>query len=175
VPDLIALAKGLTAGYLPLAATLASERIFEGFRGGLERTFYHGHSYTGNPLGCAVALESLAIFRDERTLDRVAARAAQLREESQAFWSHPNVGDVRQEGLILAIELVEDRATRRAFDPKKRLAWHISERARAHGLLTRGMVSTLLLMPPLIITPDQLTFAVQALRRALDEVLPHSN
>jgi adenosylmethionine-8-amino-7-oxononanoate aminotransferase len=172
IPDLLALAKGLTGGYLPLAATLATEQIFEGFRGGPERTFFHGHSYTANPLGCVAALTSLQIFRGENTLGGVAKRAAQLQAESSVFWDHPCVGDVRQEGLILAVELVEDFALRRPFDPARRLAWHVSERARAHGLLTRGIGSTLVLMPPLCITSEQLSRSVRALHRALHETLP---
>ena len=110
VPDLIALAKGLTGGYLPMAATIASPEIYAAFLGEYEegKTFYHGHSYTANPLGCAAALASLEIFEEEQTLTRLAHLGPLMERLLQPLWQHPNVGDIRVEGMIAAIELVQD-------------------------------------------------------------------
>lgn len=170
-PDILALAKGLTAGYLPMAATLVNEEIFNGFRGGIERTFFHGHSYTANPLGCAAALANLDIFEEEKTLARIAVLERRLDEWSQIFWQNPHVGDVRREGLILAVELVEDFRSRRPYPWTQRVGYHVCESARKHGLLTRGVGSILILMPPYCVTEEQLETMVQALYRALQECL----
>src|SRR5437773_1138857 len=111
-PDLMCLAKGISGGYLPLAATLASEEVFAAFLGPYEefRAFFHGHTYSGNPLGCAVALASLRLFREERTLERLAPKLARLRERLAAEIAPlEHVGDVRQQGVMVGIELVAER------------------------------------------------------------------
>ena len=174
-PDLVALAKGLTGGYLPLAATLASEEIFEAFLGEYAelKTFFHGHSYTGNALGCAAALASLRIFATEKTLERNAVMAEKLRELTAKFWEHPNVGDVRQEGMICAIELVRDFDSRQPFDFAERIGHRVCEAAQKHGLLTRPIGDVLVLMPPYCVTEAQLEAMVEALWRGVNEVLPH--
>jgi adenosylmethionine---8-amino-7-oxononanoate aminotransferase len=172
-PDLVALAKGLTGGYLPLAATLASPEIFEAFLGEYAelKTFFHGHSYTGNQLGCAAALASLRIFAAEKTLERNAVLAEKLRKLTARFWQHPNVGDVRQEGLICAIELVRDFDSRQPFDFAERIGHRVCEAARHHGLLTRPIGDVLVLMPPYCVTEAQLEAMVEALWQGLYEVL----
>ncbi len=174
-PDLVALAKGLTGGYLPFAATLASPEIFEAFLGEYAelKTFFHGHSYTGNALGCAAARASLKIFATEKTLERNAALEQRLRELTAKFWEHPNVGDVRQEGLICAIELVDDFDSRQPFDFAERVGHRVCEAAQAHGLLTRPIGDVLVLMPPYCVTEEQLGAMVEALWRGVNEVLPH--
>ena len=173
-PDVGALAKGLTGGYLPLAATLAALDIFEAFLGDYAelKTFFHGHSYTGNQLGCAAALASLDIFKTEKTLERNRGQAQHLRTLSAKFWGHPNVGDVRQEGLICAIELVRDFTTREPFPFADRIGHRVCEAARAHGLLTRPIGDVLVLMPPYCVTESQLEAMVDALWRGLHEVIP---
>lgn len=173
-PDLVALGKGLSGGYLPLAATLASGEIFDAFLGeyGEFRAFFHGHSFTANPLACAAALASMEVFEAERTLERLPALADELLLSATKFWDHPNVGDVRQEGLIVAIELVEDFETRRPFPAEARLGHRACEAAKRHGLLTRPILNTLVLMPPLCSTPDQIRAMVDALWRGLCDVLP---
>ena len=173
-PDVVALAKGLTGGYMPLAATVASGEIFDAFLGKYSdfKTFFHGHSYSGNPLGCAAAVASLEILAEEEVLKTMAARAVQLREKSQIFWSHPNVGDVRQEGLICAIELVADFKTRKPFAMEERVGAKVCEEAKKHGLLTRPIGNVLVLMPPYCITEAQLDQAVAALWKGLGEVIP---
>jgi len=173
-PDFIALAKGLTGGYLPVAATITTGEIFDAFLGDYSdlKTFFHGHSYTGNQLGCSVALANLELFQTNGTLGKVRHISEWMKREAQAFWDHPNVGDVRQEGVILAIELVEDFATRRPFDFKKRIGMRICEVAKKHALLTRPIGDVLFLMPPTCITESEVRQMVGALRVALGEVLP---
>jgi len=171
-PDVIALAKGLSGGYLPLAATLVSEEIFRAFDGPLENTFFHGHSYTANALGCAVARTSLALLQDPAEQKRRATLAQNLRELSMDFWKHPHVGDVRQEGTILAVEIVADRLTRRPFPATERRGALICQTAREFGLLTRPIGDVLILMPPYSTTPGELEQMVSALRRALAKEIP---
>jgi adenosylmethionine-8-amino-7-oxononanoate aminotransferase len=173
-PDVVALGKGITGGYLPLGATVASEEIFSAFDGTYSdfRTFFHGHSYSGNQLGCAAARASLRLLEDVHTEEHVRGRAAVLEGLAQRFWQHGNVGDVRCEGMICAIELVEDFASCRRFPAERRAGFHVSEAARRHGLLTRCIGDVLVLMPPYCVTDAQLAQAVEALWRALVEVLP---
>jgi adenosylmethionine-8-amino-7-oxononanoate aminotransferase len=174
VPDLVALAKGLTGGYLPLAATLAGPQIFDAFLGDYSelKTFFHGHSYTGNALGCAAALASLGIFEADRTLQKNIALQKTLAGHLAAFWSHPHVGDVRQEGLIAAIEIVRDFRSRERFPVTERIGHRVCEAARRHGLLTRPVGDVLVLMPPYCSTEAQLGRMAEALWLGLNEVLP---
>jgi adenosylmethionine-8-amino-7-oxononanoate transaminase len=173
-PDVMALAKGLSGGYLPIAATLASRDIFDAFLGefGESKTFFHGHSYTGNALGCAAALANLGIFEKERTLEHNAVLGQVLARGIAQFWDHPNVGDVRREGLICAIEIVREFRTRERFPFEERIGHRVCEAARAHGLLTRPVGDVLVLMPPYCATEEQLARMVEALWRGLNEVLP---
>lgn len=162
VPDLVALAKGLTGGYLPLAATLATERIFSAFLGGLERTFYYGHSYTGNQLGCAAALANLEIFQTERTLEQLPGKICTLTAMLARLRSLDAVAEVRQCGFIAGIEL-------RGFDPAALAGARVCIAARKHGLLTRPIRDVIVLMPPYCITEPQLEQAVEALRLGILE------
>ncbi len=173
-PDLVALGKGLSGGYLPLAATLASGEIFDAFLGKYAefRTFFHGHSYTANPLACAAALANIETFETDQTLERLPGLADILATAAAKFWEHPSVGDVRQEGMILAIELVEDFDSRRPFPAEARLGHRVCEAAKGHGLLTRPILNTLVLMPPLCASPEQIRAMGDSLWRGLCEVLP---
>jgi adenosylmethionine-8-amino-7-oxononanoate aminotransferase len=173
-PDLVALAKGLSGGYLPVAATLASREIFDAFLGDFSelKTFFHGHSYTGNALGCAAALANLKIFETENTLQRNSVLQQSLAQAVAKLWDHPNVGDIRQGGLICAIEIVRDFHTREFFPFTDRIGHRICEAARKHGLLTRPIGDVLVLMPPYCTTEAQLTQMLEALRLALNEILP---
>ena len=173
MPDVLALGKGITGGYLPLAATVASAEIFAAFDGEHSewRTFFHGHSYSGNQLGCAAALASLRLLETVHPMAHVRARGERLRVLAQKFWEHPNVGDVRCEGMICAIEIVEDFATRRSFLAEQRVGFRVSEAARAHGLITRCVGDVLVLMPPYCVSEEQIALAVEALWRALGEVV----
>lgn len=171
-PDVVAVAKGLTGGYLPMAATLVSDEIVQPFMGGLDRTFYHGHSYSGNQLGCAAASANLRLLRRPELLRRTADKIRRLKTLSSLFWDHPNVGDVRQTGLILAVELVHDRCTRQPFQRHLRTGWRVSEAARKFGLLTRPVGDVLLLMPCLAVRTKELETMVEALWDALCSILP---
>ncbi len=165
-PDFVCLAKGLTGGTLPLAATLTTERVFRAFLGRPEetRTFFYGHSYTGNPTGCAAALASLEIFREEECLERLQPKIALLTVLlSKLKEALPGrVTDVRQCGFIAGIDVAGDR--------KPRMGHRVCLAARAHGLLTRPVGDTLVLMPPLCISADQLRAAVAALGSAITDV-----
>lgn len=168
VPDLLALAKGLTGGYLPLAATLATERIFAAFLGAPERTLYYGHSYTASQLGCAAALANLTIFREERVLEMLVPKIARLRELlAELACRQPLIFEVRQCGFIAGIELRRDGVP---FAPEERVGARVCLAARAHGLLTRPILDTLVLLPPYCITEAQLAQCVAALARGIAEV-----
>jgi adenosylmethionine---8-amino-7-oxononanoate aminotransferase len=173
-PDVVALGKGITGGYMPLAATLASDEIHAAFLGEYEefKTFFHGHSYSGNQLGCAVARASLQLLQTTHSEPHRAQLATHLHAAAQCFWQHPNVGDVRCEGMICAIELVKDFATRERFPIGERIGFRVCEAARKHGLLTRNIGDVLVLMPPYCMTPAQIEQAAQALHTALQEILP---
>jgi len=160
VPDFIALAKGLTGGYLPLSATLTTERIFDAFRKP-EHTFYYGHSYTANQLGCAAALASLQVFKDESLLELLPTKVAQFARAVDVFREHPKVLEVRQCGMMAGIEVNSEALV----GPR------ICLEARKHGLLTRPVLNTLVLMPPLCVTHAEMQRMVEALQLALDEVL----
>jgi adenosylmethionine-8-amino-7-oxononanoate aminotransferase len=171
-PDLLCLAKGISGGYLPLAATLATEAVFDAFLGPYEefRSFFHGHTYTGNALGCAVGLASLAVFREERTLERLGPRIARLRERLAADVAPlPHVGDVRQQGVMVGIELVADRATRTPYPPAARVGQRVVRAARARGVVLRPLGGTIVLMPPLAISAAELDRLVDVARDAIAE------
>lgn len=168
IPDFIALAKGLTGGYLPLAATLTSEKVFSAFLGGPERALYYGHSYTANQLGCAAALASLAIFREEQVLERLRGKITRLAALLGELRELPHVADIRQCGFMAGIEVRQ--ADGQPFPATERFGARICLTARRHGLLTRPIRDTIVLMPPYCITEEQLALAVDALRRSIVEV-----
>ncbi|HLG01817.1 MAG TPA: adenosylmethionine--8-amino-7-oxononanoate transaminase [Acidimicrobiia bacterium] len=170
-PDIMCLAKGITGGYLPLSATLATEVIFEAFLGAPEehKTLYHGHSYSANPLCCAAALANLQVFEDERTLEAIQPKIALLADLLAPLRDHPNVGDVRQRGLMVGIELVAERATKEPFAEALQVGADVTRRARPKGVIVRPLGDVVVLMPPLAITDDQLTRLVGAVAEAIDE------
>jgi len=157
-PDLMCLGKGLTGGYLPVAATLATESVFQAFLGGPAggRTFYHGHTYTGNALGCAAGLASLQVFEDERTLDGVQERGALLAEGLARMAGLPHVGDCRRRGLMAGVELVADPTEKAPYDPALRVGHRVILEGRRHGLIIRPLGDVVVLMPPLNIPLDVL-------------------
>jgi adenosylmethionine---8-amino-7-oxononanoate aminotransferase len=150
-PDLLCLAKGLTGGYLPLAATLATERIYEGFLGAPEeyRTFFHGHTYTGNPLACAAALANLDAFERERTIERLQAKIALLQELLDEVEAMPEVSEVRRRGFMVGIDLGE-------HDPALRMGHRVTVVARERGAIIRPLSDVVVLMPPLSISEGEL-------------------
>ena len=168
-PDLMCLAKGITGGYLPLAATLATERIYEGFLGEFEefRTFFHGHTYTGNPLACAAALATLDVFEAERTLEGVAAKISLLHDLLHPLADHPAVAEVRQCGFMVGIELSD-------FPLSVRVGHRVTLEARARGAIVRPLGDVVVLMPPLSISVGNLrrlvTITADAIEAATSSV-----
>ena len=172
-PDLLCVAKGITGGYLPLAATLATERIHDAFLGppAEGRTFYHGHTYTGNPLGCAAALASLDLFELDRTLDRLSSKIARLERLLTSEVSPlPHVADVRQCGVMVGIELAADAAERRPYSAAERMGARVTAAARRRGVIVRPLGDVVVLMPPLSITGDEIDRLVNVVRDAIGEV-----
>ncbi len=169
-PDFLCLAKGLTGGYLPLAVTLTTERVFERFLGEAaeRKTFYYGHSYTANPLGCAAALANLDVFEDEGTLQNLKPKIERLRGSLDGLAAHPHVREVRRCGFIAGIEVGGDRETPYPWEELR--GARVCEAARAHGLLTRPVLDTVVLMLPFCVTDAQIEGAVEAIRRGIDEV-----
>jgi len=171
-PDLLCLAKGISGGYLPLAATLATEEVFAAFLGPYEefRAFFHGHTYTGNPLGCAVGLASLDVFRQERTLQALGPKIARLTERLVADVAPlPHVGDVRQQGVMVGIELVADRAERVPYPPSARVGQRVVRAARARGVILRPLGNVIVLMPPLAIAAAEIDRLIDVTREAIRE------
>lgn len=166
-PDFLCLAKGLTGGYLPLAATLTTERIYQAFLGEYHelKTFFYGHSYCGNPLGCAAALASLRIFEEEKTLETLQPKIALMRELLAGLEANPHIAGIRQCGFIAGIEL--QRAPGQPHPWQEQTGQRVCLAARKHGLLTRPILDTVVLMPPLCTSEAQLRTAVSALHRAL--------
>ena len=171
-PDFLCLAKGLTGGYLPMAATLTTQKIFDAFLGEYEefKTFFHGHSYTANQLGAAAALASLDILKSGESLRARQCLENNLHDELQTLWPLPNVGDIRQVGLIAGIELVRDWRTRAPFDLRERAGIRVCEAMARRGVLTRPVGNVIVLMPPYCTTPKQASKMVQAVFDSVREV-----
>ncbi|MBA3421832.1 MAG: adenosylmethionine--8-amino-7-oxononanoate transaminase [Thermoleophilaceae bacterium] len=161
-PDFLCLAKGLTGGYLPLAATLTTERVYEGFLGEFEelRAFFHGHTYTGNPLACAAALATLEVFEEERTLEHVAELDALLDEILEPVAALSAVGEVRRRGLMCGIELT-------GFPLGWRMGHRVTLEARRRGAVVRPLGDVVILMPPLAIGASELRRLVDTVREAI--------
>jgi adenosylmethionine-8-amino-7-oxononanoate aminotransferase len=157
-PDLLCLAKGITGGYLPLAATLATDEVYQAFLGAYQdfKAFFHGHTYTGNPLGAAVGLASLDIFTQDRVLEGLPAKIAQLTARLENMAEHPHVGDIRQRGLMVGLELVADKSAREPFPLERRTGHRVIQAARKLGAILRPLGDVIVLLPPLCITAAQL-------------------
>jgi adenosylmethionine-8-amino-7-oxononanoate aminotransferase len=151
VPDILTVAKGLTGGYLPLAATVTSERVFESFLGSHEsqRTFFHGHTYAGNPLACAAATASIRLLRERKVIEGLPAKVEALRRALAPAGAMEHVGDVRQRGLMVGIELVRDRATKEEYAYALRAGHEACMEARERGAVLRPLGNVVVLMPPL--------------------------
>lgn len=168
-PDLLCLGKGLTGGYLPMAATLTTERIFEAFLGppAEGRTFFHGHTYTGNALAAAAAHATLDIFERERILESLPGKIGYLAAQLETLRDLTAVGDVRQYGLAAGIELVRDRATKASFPLGERRGMRVCLEARREGVFLRPLGDVIVLMPPLTITTAEIDLLVSAIRRGI--------
>lgn len=168
-PDFMALAKGITGGYLPLAATLTTKAVFDAFCGEYreQRTFFHGHTYTANPLACAAALASLEVFRKENVIERLGDKIAFLKKGLGRFWDLEHVGDIRQLGFMVGIELVADRETRQPYPIENMTAIRVTREARKNGLVIRPLGDVVVLMPPLSISLGELGRLLEITYRAI--------
>jgi len=171
-PDLMAVSKGLTGGYMPLAATLATDKIYRAFLGRYDewKTFFHGHSYTGNPLGCAVALANLAVFRKERTLVQLQPKIKALTRLLRPLGELAHVGDIRQRGFMVGIELVRNRSTTAPYAPEQRIGHRVAMEARRRGLFLRPLGNVIVVMPPLTVTLRELTRMVAIVHASIRTV-----
>ena len=171
-PDFLCVAKGLTGGYLPMAATLTTQKVFDAFLGEYEefKTFFHGHSFTGNQLGAAASLASLELLQSKSSLRQRAKLQSQLQKELQTLWPLPHVGDIRQVGLVAGIELVKNWRTREPFALRERAGIRVCEAMARHGVLTRPVGNVIVLMPPYCTTPKQLSKMIFALAAGVKEL-----
>ncbi|MBH0201866.1 MAG: adenosylmethionine--8-amino-7-oxononanoate transaminase [Nitrospira sp.] len=169
-PDLMAISKGLTGGYMPLAATLTTDEIYKGFLGRYDefKTFFHGHSFTGNPLGCAVALANLHVFRRENTLTRLSSKIKLMTRWLKPIADTSHVGDVRQRGFMVGIELVRDKATKEPYPLSAKAGHRVAAMARSKGLILRPIGNVLVLMPPLSTTVEELKKMVEILKKSIE-------
>ena len=173
-PDFLAVAKGLTGGYLPMAATLTTPAVFDTFLGDYAefKTFFHGHSFTGNQLGSAAALASLDLLQSPASLHARQKLQRVLHEELQSLWALPNVGDIRQAGLVAGVELVRDWRTRRPFDLREQAGIRVCEAMARRGVLTRPVGNVIVLMPPYCTTHVQIARIARALSQSIRETFP---
>lgn len=157
-PDLMALAKGLTGGYLPLAATLTTQQVYDAFKGDYAKmkTFFHGHTYTGNPLACAAALANLELFKKEKTLKKLQPKIGFLRRELRRFEDLDSVGEVRQAGFMVGIELVRDKKKKVPYRWEEKIGIRVCQEARRRGAILRPLGNVIVLMPPLAIFQAEL-------------------
>ena len=157
-PDLMAVGKGLTGGYLPLAATLTTEKIYSGFLGSYSefKTFFHGHTYTANPLASRAALANLGLFRKKKTLEKVSRKIDLLTRRLKGFWNLSHVGDIRQVGFMVGIELVQDKKTKRPYPLENKIGIQVIQEARKKGVILRPLGNVIVLMPPLGISDQDL-------------------
>jgi adenosylmethionine-8-amino-7-oxononanoate aminotransferase len=158
IPDIMAVAKGITGGYLPLAATLTTDEIYGGFLGEYRelKTFFHGHTYTGNPLACAAAIANINLFKKRRTLRHLQRKIMLLKEKLKRFAELDHAGDIRQKGFMVGIELVKNKETKEPYLAEEKIGIRVIQEARKRGLIIRPLGNVIVLMPPLSITMSDL-------------------
>jgi adenosylmethionine-8-amino-7-oxononanoate aminotransferase len=171
VPDILCLSKGITGGYMPLAVTLATDEIYNAFLGEFRdlKTFFHGHSYTGNPLACAAALACLDIFEKEKVIENLQEKIALIESRLQEILPLPHVGDVRNAGLMAGIELVADKVTKQPYDWEEKVGWRVAHRAREKGVLIRPLGNIVVIMPPLSISEENLDQLMKIIEKSIEE------
>ncbi|HYW93776.1 MAG TPA: adenosylmethionine--8-amino-7-oxononanoate transaminase [Gammaproteobacteria bacterium] len=169
-PDFLCLSKGLTGGYLPLSVVLTGEGVYQAFYDEYEelRAFLHSHSYTGNPLGCAAALATLDIFRDDDVIARNRELAGHMRRAVEHLTDHPRIGEIRQHGMVLAMEMVRDRRSRQPFPWQERRGLHVFRHGLANGVLLRPLGNVVYFMPPYVITPEQIDHLARVAAEGID-------
>jgi len=171
-PDILCLAKGITGGYLPLAATITTEKIYRAFLGNYQdlKTFFHGHTYTGNQLACAAAIANLALFKKEKTIQKMQSKIKVFEKELTGISEFPHVGEVRQRGFMVGIELVKNKETKEGYALKEKTASKICTLAREKGLIIRPLGNVIVLMPPLTISVEELKSLCRITAEALKEI-----
>ena len=174
-PDFMCLSKGITGGYIPLAATITTDEIYNAFWGEEDLKFTHGHSYTGNQLGCSAALASLEIFEKENVISAIQPKIEYLKKLLEKFWEIENVGDIRQRGFMIGIELVEDRKTKKPFTFKKKLGHRVIMEARKRGLILRPIVDVIEIVPMLCVSEEELSFICEKTFESIKAVLRDVN
>lgn len=172
VPDLICLSKGITGGYMPLAVTIAKEEIYNVFLGEFKdlKTFFHGHSYTGNPLACAAAIACLELFEKEKILDGLKHKIEILEAWLKDILKLTHVGDVRNIGLMAGIELVKDKKTKEPYNLEEKIGWKVVYEARGKGVFLRPLGNVIVIMPPLIISKENLNQLLKVIRDSITSV-----
>jgi adenosylmethionine-8-amino-7-oxononanoate aminotransferase len=168
-PDFLAVAKGLTGGYVPMAATLTTQAVFDAFLGEYEefKSFFHGHSFTGNQVGSAAGLASMGVLRSAASLKARQLLQKTLSEALEQLWRHPQVGDIRQVGLVVGVELVKEWRTRKPFEPRERAGIRVCEAMARRGVLTRPIGNVIVLMPPYCTKPNQVHQMVDTLSESI--------
>jgi adenosylmethionine-8-amino-7-oxononanoate aminotransferase len=171
-PDIMSVAKSISAGYLPIAATLTTDEIYDAFCGNYsqQRTFFHGHTYTGNPLAAAVAVGNLKLFKTEDTLKKLKPKISFLKKCLTPFWDLQHVGDIRQKGFMVGIELVAGKNTKRPYNWKDKIGIKVIMKAMKMGVILRPLGDIIVLMPPLAITLNELKRLLSVTYMAIDEV-----
>ena len=171
--DLICVAKGISAGYLPLAATLTTQKIFDAFAvsGDIHKTFYHGHTYTGNALGCAAALASLELFEENKILEAMPEKIQLIAEYFERFKELPYVGDVRQCGMVGGIELVADKETKESFPSEQKIGAKVCEAMRSKGAMMRPLGNVIVLMPAVAMDIETLRILLDIIEDTLNNEL----
>ena len=172
VPDILCTAKGLTAGYLPLAATLTTNEVFDAFLGDYEdfKTFFHGHTFTGNQLGCAAALANISLFKETNLIDQIQPTIEHFKDRLQGYYNLDHVGDVRVCGLAAGIELVSDRVTKEEYPATEKVGMRVCKEALMHGAMLRPLVNVIVLMPPLQISIAELDRLLEIVYNAIERV-----
>lgn len=171
MPDILCCAKGLSGGYLPLAATLTTQKIYDGFLAKYEefKTFFHGHTFTGNPLACAAAIANLETFKKEKTLAKISPKIRLLKKMLEVFAKHDHVKEVRQLGLMAGIEICLAKKPLIEYDPGLKMGAVVCRAARKHGILLRPLGNTIVFMPPLSITAKEIKRLVEVTQHCIEE------
>jgi adenosylmethionine-8-amino-7-oxononanoate aminotransferase len=170
-PDIMVLGKGMTGGYLPLSATITNQKIYDAFLGEYEefKTFFHGHSYAGNPISCAASLGNLEVFKKHRTLEYLQEKIECFEQELKEFEGLKHVGNVRNKGLMAGIELVEDKETKKPYELSKKMGWKVAEKAMGNEVLLRPLGNVVVLMPPIGIPIGDLRKLMKVTYEAIKE------
>jgi adenosylmethionine-8-amino-7-oxononanoate aminotransferase len=171
-PDIMCLAKGITGGYLPLAATLTTREIFNAFCGEYSehKTFFHGHTYTGNPIACSAAIANIDLFKKENVLGKLQDNITFLAEKLKPINELKHVGNIRQAGFMVGIELVKNEETKEPYPLRDKIAIKVINEARKNGVILRPLGNVIVLMPPLSISEDELSTLLDTVRKSIIQV-----